>query len=223
MGYAAMKADVLLSITGAKGLGVPIESAKKLDGLAESLRKDKALQSEMTRLSASGRLTTDSLVRLLTRSRLGAAGKNTDTAKAPEWTHAEAAQAAGGVELRHWYALLYTYRLDDSAFWLLRGELIRWCQRVSEPRKWPETVKNEQGQDRTYFDELVMLMLMEVKSPSSFMRQPNKPELRRLIMNVHEHTWRRHLSPIYEDIHREFLIWIAVAKSVMNPKLEEEG
>jgi hypothetical protein len=169
-------------------------------------------------------MTVSDLARLIAAERGGtAAGKGTVTFKAPEWTLAECALACGGMEDRHFWALRYSYALDDSVRSRLWATLFEWVLKRRETERWPKTVRTVSGQERKYVDELVLLVLIEERAPWRFARKPNDPDLRRTLMAVSEHTWRRNLSPVYEAVRTEYLCWLSIGKGCMRARLSESA
>jgi hypothetical protein len=218
-----MKASNLVSITSGRAMSLPIDTPKRSpDEVAELLRADSILQRRLSRLALDGKLTVELLTVLSRQHRRTAKGKGSETAKPAEWTQADAGQAAGGVQRHHWFALLYAFALDDSAFWLLRTELLLWAARRARTEHWPKTVRNTQGQDRTYMDELVMLALLDERRPSAFLHH-NGESLRHMIVNVRNYTWRRRLLPIYDVVRGEYASWVRVAERIMDDRLSARG
>lgn len=217
-----MNPDLLQSLTAAKGLPMPIEEGMRIDTLSELFRNERRLRRLVEGLQRRGHH--DAAAQLVDTQIVPetASGSNTRTSKQIEWTHAEAAMACKGLDDRYFSAHRYTYALDDSCFFRLSVSLWEWALERRERERWPSTVVTMGGANERYMRELVEMWLVEVRQPWRFVRQPNRPDLRRLIMNVSEPVWRRRLSPIYEAIAEEFVCWLAIARAHMRPWLADE-
>jgi hypothetical protein len=188
-----MNPALLHTISGAKSIPMPIDEPKTIGDLARMLERERANT---------------------------AAGKSTYVFRAPAWTLAECAQACGGMDNRHFWALRYSYALDDSVRSRLWSALFQWALDRRERERWPVTVRTVEGKDRKFLDDLVLLMLIEERAPWRFVRKPNDPDIKRTVMGVAEHTWRRNLSPAYEAIRDEYLGWLGSGKHLMRKRLE---
>lgn len=240
-----MTPELLQAISGAKGLPMPIESAQPVDAIAQLLRDERRVRDLIARLRRRGaddpeaRLALERLESTPKPFGTTATGRNTRTSKPLEWTHAECAQACQGLEERYFQALRYTYALDDSVFHSLSTRLWEWALErrevlnerdeqgryvvKSERDRWPATVPTLSGKQERYVRDLVDMWMMEVRQPWRFVRRPNDPDLRQVIMNVSEAVWRRRLSPIYEAIADEFVCWLAIGAGHMRFRLRDEA
>jgi hypothetical protein len=138
----------------------------------------------------------------------------------PEWTVREAAIACKGLEERFYHAILFTFAGDESVRSSLKWKLWEWALERREKEDWPVRVVTAAGPQK-YMEKLVELWLCEVRQPWRFTQKPNKPNLRRVVMDVSEPTWRRNLSPVYEAIGTEFLNWRDIAVSHINRRVRE--
>lgn len=184
----------LQALTAAKSLPMPIDEPRTIGDLARMMERERG----------------DT-----------AAGKSTYVYRAPEWTLAECAQACGGMEDRYFWALRYSFAMDDSVRSRLWSRLFQWAMARRELEGWQETVRTTEGKERRFLDELVLMMLIEERSPWRFVRSPNTPDIRRTLLGVAEHTWRRNLSPVYEAIRDEYITWRDIGRSRMRKRLEE--
>lgn len=223
-----MSPELLQSLTAAKGLPMPIEEGVHVDHLAELMKREKRLRELLHRLKEredpEARAAADRLQRAgnpyFDRT---ATGRNTKSMKQIEWTHAECAQACQGLGDRYFEAMRYTYALDDSVFHRLHVHLFEWtlARREREP-SWPTTIVTQDGRSLRFVRDLVDMWLLEVRQPWRFLRGPNEPDLRRVLINVNKTTWQRRVSPVYEAIAEEFVCWLAIAASHMRPRLRED-
>jgi len=58
-----------------------------------------------------------------------------------------------------------------------------------------------------YMRDLVDLYLCEVRAPYRFVRKPNDPDMRRIILDVSEPVWRHRVAPVYVAIRDRFIDW----------------
>jgi hypothetical protein len=166
--------------------------------------------------------TVSELVALLDReSPRTAVGKQTVVFRPSFWTSAECAMACAGMDERYFNTLRYSFALDDSVRSRLWSALFQWAIERREWERWPSTVKTNGGKDRKYMDDLVRMALVEERVPWRFIRRPNDPDMRRVLMDVAEHTWRRKLSPVYESIVSEYVSWRSIGLSFMRPWLDD--
>lgn len=163
--------------------------------------------------------TVDELARLLDRERTTISGRQTRVYHAADWTLAECGMACGQMPRKVYCALRYSYGLDDAVRSELWAALFQWAMDRREIEQWPETVKTIYGKDRRYMDDLVRMSLLEERAPWCFVRKPNEPDRRRLLMGVAEHTWRRRLSGIYEAIRGEYIGWLGIGERFMRERL----
>jgi hypothetical protein len=221
--------ELLHSLTAARGAPMPNEEGVHVDALEELFRRQRRLRDLITRLQRSGEMpigkAEDEQVAIMARY-FGciADGRNTRSSRPPEWSHAECAQAAQGLDERYWMAMRYTYALDISVYHRLAYALLDWALIQREREKWPRRVVTLAGVEGAYMQDLVAMWLLEVWSPWRFKRETHdpRPDARRVIMNVSELVWRRRLSPIYEAIHAEFNVWLAIAHTQMGRRLRDE-
>lgn len=87
---------------------------------------------------------------------------------------------------------------------------------------WPRRIKEGTKEKRAFLEDLVDLLLCEVRAPWRFVRKPNEPNLRRVVLDVSEPIWRRQLSHVYEAIGDEFIDWLSEAVHHMNRRLRAE-
>lgn len=216
-----MTPELLQTLTAAKGLPMPEESAVTVDSLALLFKREKRLRDMAERLHAEGLLPSGSEKAFAEYFGNTVTGKQSQSMKAPEWTVAECALACQGLDRKFFFAMRYTYALDDSVFYSLATYLWHWALERREQERWPHRVTTLAGLETQYMQTLVDLWLMEVRKPWRFIRRPNDPDLRRVVMNVSEPVWRRRLSPIYEAIGEEFVCWLAIGASHMRYRLRE--
>lgn len=190
-----MNPATLHSLSGARSPAMPIDESRTVDGL------ERLLSSQRERIEAM----------------------QTRVYTPAEWTLAECGQACGGMPQRHYYALRYSYGLDDSVRSALWGMLMNWATKQAVAENWPETVKTVEGADRRYIADLVKMALLEERAPWYFVRNSNEPDLRRLLMNVAEHTWRRHVSKMYEAIRTEYIAWLCIGEGMMRERMSNSA
>lgn len=222
-----MTPELLQTLTAAKGLPMPNEAAVTVDSLTTMFRNEKRLREMARKLHQGGVLPSDSDRAFADYFGNTVTGRQTRSMKPVEWTIAECAQACQGLDDRYFYALRYTYALDDSVFHRLGTHLWEWSLEYRDqmhPRdRWPKTVATLGGVSVRFLRDMVDLWLMEVRQPWRFVRRPNDPDLRRVVMNVSEVVWRRRLSPIYETIASEFVCWLSIGAAHMQMRLREAG
>jgi len=215
--------EVLQALTAAKGAPMPNEDGVTVDKLAELFRRERRLRQLVGRLQRSGEIGDEQIATMARYFGCAAAGKNTRSTRAPEWSHAECAQACQGLAEKYFHAMRYTYALDDSVFHPLSTWLWEWAlwKREREP-DWPKTVVNLDGQQVRYMRDLVDILMLELRVPSAFIRKREaQPDPRMQLMNVTDRVWSRRLSPVYEAIHAEYLVWLAIAHGHMKRRLAE--
>lgn len=133
----------------------------------------------------------------------------------PDWTTAEAAQACAGLEDHIFAAMLYSYAGATEMYFRLKQELVRVAEETIERERFPDTVKRD-GRQRSYAGDLAGMYLLEELKPWRFATAPNKPNMRRILMGIEEHTWRRRVSPVYEAIRTEYIYWLSDGRRQMN-------
>lgn len=137
------------------------------------------------------------------------------SAKAAEWSMAEAAMACQGLDQRYFYALRYQYALDDSVYYPLRRYLFAYAVRQKKRQHWPTLIETDDGEKR-YLMTLVEMQLIEIRVPWRFVRNDSKqPGINRSIMHVSKNTWARRLEPIYETLGGEYRRWLSVGVAHM--------
>lgn len=195
-----------------------------VDRLQALFTKEKHLREIARKLHAAGVIPDASEASIASFLGNTATGRGTRSMKASEWSLSEAAQACGGLHNRYFFAHRYTYALDDSVFHSLARFLLEWAlERRETPRdRWPTHVVTLSGENKRFLRDLVDLWMLEVRQPWRFVRKPNGPDLRRIIMDVSEPTWRRRLSPIYETIAEEFVCWLSIARGHMQARLRDD-
>lgn len=220
-----MTPEVLQSLTAAKGASMPNEDAKAVDMLAELFRRERRLRDLVRRLKLTGDIGDEQVATMARYFGCAAAGKNTRSTRAPQWSHAECAQAGQDLGEKYWQAMRYTYALDDSVFHSLSARLWEWALAKREREKWPMRIVTLTGVEARYMRNLVDMWMIEVRAPWRFLRSPTdpRPGLHRVIMNVSEPVWSKRLQPIYAAIGHEFEIWLAIAHGHMARRLREEG
>lgn len=218
-----MTPEVLHSLTAARGAQMPVEDSATVDHLAALFRRERRLRELVARLKRSGEISDDNVTTMARYFGCQAAGANTKTFKAPEWSHAECAQAGQGLDGRYWMAMRYTYALDDSVFHSLWTRLWEWglAQREHESY-WPMEVLDNDGKSIRYMRDLVCVLLLEIRRPSAFKdRDGTKVDLHQLLMNVTDRVWKRRLSPVYEAVGEEYLSWLSIARRHMDRRLAQ--
>lgn len=132
----------------------------------------------------------------------------------PQWTIREVGLACSGMPQHVFDAALYLYAGEDGVRHRLALWLLEWTLKEREQRKWPRTVVTLAG-PRKYARDLCDLYLCEVRSPWRFKQSPNRPNVRRVVMDVSEGVWSSRLAPVYEAIHGEFSQWICEADVII--------
>jgi hypothetical protein len=216
-----MSPEILQSLTAAHGIPMPNEDAKHIDKLAQLFRRERRLRELVRRLGRTD--VGDNEIATATYFGCAAAGKNTRSTRAPQWTHAECAQAAQGLGDKYWQAMRYVYALDDSVFHTLSLALWEWALWKREREKWPQTIVNLAGGESRYIRDLVDMHMLEVRVPSRFVQpRPDSVDIRQVLMNVTERVWDRRLKPVYAAIGHEFEIWLSVAHGHMQYRMSDE-
>lgn len=140
----------------------------------------------------------------------------------PYWTVAECAMACHGIDAKHYNALRYTYALDDSVRHSLKTRLWEWAAERREVESWPSHVVDLDGKKRRYLIELADILMTELRSPARFTGLPNNLNIRRVMLNVSEPTWRRKVSPVYEAMLCEYIVWLSIGVGQMRSWLRED-
>jgi len=217
-----MTPEMLHSLTAAHGVPMPNEDAKSVDKLAELFRRERRLRDLVRRLKLSGEIGDEQIATMARYFGCAAAGTNTRSTRAAQWSHAECAQAGQGLDEKYWQAMRYTYALDDSVFHSLSTRLWEWALEKRERVHWPYTIIDNGGQHVRYMRDLVYVFMLEARRPSVFIR-PEGQSLRAALMNTTERIWDKRLSPIYAAIGHEFEIWLAIGHGHMQRRLTEES
>lgn len=217
-----MSPEILQSLTAAHGIPMPNEDAQHVDKLSQLFRRERRLRELVRRLGRTSDIG-DEDVAAATYFGCAAAGKNTRSTRAPQWTHAECAQAAQGLGDKYWQAMRYVYALDDSVFHTLSLSLWEWALEKREREKWPHRIVTLAGVETRYMRDLVDMWMIEVRVPWRFVRSVSdpRPGLHRIIMNVSEPVWSKRVKPIYDAIGHEFEIWLAIAHGHMQHRMSE--
>lgn len=217
-----MSPEILQSLTAAHGLPMPNEDAKHIDKLAQLFRRERRLRELVRRLGRTADIGDDDIA-VATYFGCAAAGKNTRSTRAPQWSHAECAQAAQGLAEKYWQAMRYVYALDDSVFHTLSLALWEWALEKREREKWPQKVVDLTGAESRYMRDLVDMHMLEVRVPSRFVSLgPEAADIRQILMNVTERVWDRRLKPVYAAIGHEFEIWLSIGRGHMAFKMRDE-
>jgi hypothetical protein len=217
-----MSPEILQSLTAAHGIPMPNEDAKHIDKLAQLFRRERRLRELVRRLGRSADIGDDD-ISTATYFGCAAAGKNTRSTRAPQWSHAECAQAGQGLADKYWQAMRYVYALDDSVFHTLSLALWEWALWKREREKWPQTIVNLAGGESRYMRDLVDMHMLEVRVPSRFVRpRPDSVDIRQVLMNVTERVWDRRLKPVYGAIGHEFEIWLSIAHGHMQHRMSDD-
>lgn len=125
----------------------------------------------------------------------------------PQWTLREVGMACGGLPHHKFDAAMFTWAGDDSVRKRLSLWLLEWGLQERETRNWPKRVVTLAGA-RPFMSDLCDLWLCEVRAPWRFERAPNRPNMRRIVMDVSEQVWSTRLEPIYKEISNEFCRWL---------------
>lgn len=95
-------------------------------------------------------------------------------------------------------------RISQRRARAISAESVQLIARDGEP--WPRRVVRS-GVLNQYMRDLVDLYLCEVRAPYRFVRKPNSPDMRRVILDVSEPVWRRRVAPVYVGIRDRFIDW----------------
>jgi hypothetical protein len=136
----------------------------------------------------------------------------------PEWTFAEAAQACRDLEDHVFAALLYSYAGATETYYRLRRALVIEAKRIITSEGLPIAVKRN-GVRAAYIEDLCGMYLLEEYRPSRFRTGANQPNMRRILMGIEEHNWRRRISPVYEGIGAQYINWLSMGRAAMNRRI----
>jgi hypothetical protein len=218
-----MKADVLIALTSPQG--VPF------DGNGPTLRE----RMDQVCWFKSGKSVDGTYLDGKVRWNLPKGDHQTRRAF---WTAAEAGMAAQGLDERYFHAIRFQFALDNSVFYSLKLHLLKYAIREKKLQGWPDTLARERGRyirrvwftvkdangkaiytEQKYLEDLVTMLLCEVRYPSWFIREVRQPDPKRIAMGVTHEIWKRKLTEIYETIVDEHRRWIAVGCAHMNRRL----
>jgi len=147
-----------------------------------------------------------------------AAGKETRTAKRPEWTTAELAQAAAGVPELSFRAALFAFAGDHKYYKWLRSELFHEALQLREQLEWPPVIVDLHDIEIPYLNHLAALVLDEDAHPSLFRVAP---QLYALYMRVPEKTWDKAVSRRFHALKVIWTNWGAEALRMIQPRLKQ--
>lgn len=216
-----MSPEILQSLTAAHGLPMPNEDAQHIDKLAQLFRRERRLRELLRRLGRTSDVA-DTDMAAATYFGCAAAGKNTRSTRAPQWSHAECAQAGQGLADKYWQAMRYVYALDDSVFHTLSLSLWEWALERRERERWPHRIVTLAGVEARYMRDLVDMHMVEIRAPSRFVRMaPDAVDIRQVLMNVTERVWEKRLKPVYSAIGHEFEVWLSIAHGHMQHRMAE--
>lgn len=133
----------------------------------------------------------------------------------PHWTISEVGIACGGLAPQVFDAALFTYAGDESVRRRLSQWLLEWALARRAVYRWPRRVATLGGEYRPFLSNLCDLWLCEVRAPCRFRRFPNRPNMRRIAMDVSESVWSNRLLPVYGAIASEFCGWLNEADEMI--------
>jgi hypothetical protein len=223
-----MGPEFLHALSGAKGLPLPTENVPTSNEFAEAFRKEQIYRVAARRGGDEAIRQAES--RPVWRT---AKGKQTQSRTNSAWTHAECAQACIGMDAAYFNALRFSYAADLSKYWPLRARLFEWALERREIEGWDEKVPTVYGHNRFLMPLVEVFMHDEIHGGSG--RIPIRidfPEFAfydstpgaiiRANVGLTSSTWKRRVSPIYEAIRQEYLVWLAIGEALMKPWLREE-
>jgi hypothetical protein len=210
-----MTPELLQTLTAAKGLPLPEESAVHFDRVGYLFTKDKRLQLEARRLHKLGEIPTEGGSALASYLGQTAIAKQPRSMRASQWSLVECGLACHGMDATYYDAIRYQFALDMSVYWRVYRRLWDWASVRREVERWPMVVIDQEGKQIRYLMDLIHMRLAETFRPSIFQCPMKDIEPRQIVMNVGPLLWQRRLSPIYEAIGDEFLVWLAIGTSHM--------
>lgn len=145
-------------------------------------------------------------------------GKETRSAKRPEWTAAELAQAAAGVSDLSFRAALFAYAGDHKYYKWLRNELFCEALRLRELLEWPPVVIDIHDIEVPYLNHLASLVLDEDAHPALFRVAP---QLYAVYMRVPEKVWDKLMSRRFHALKLVWSNWGAEALRMIQPRLKQ--
>lgn len=127
------------------------------------------------------------------------------------WSVADAGMACAGMPRSVYFAMLYSYAGDESCYHELWRTLAARGRELAEQHRWPPVVVPPW---------IATVVLAEERAPAHFKVVANRPDPRRLALQLPLHTWKRHGSRAYEAVRDEYLVWLDVGTSLMREWLK---
>lgn len=133
----------------------------------------------------------------------------------PEWTVQELGQASAGVPTICFQAACFAYAGARSYYHELRDAIVLETAHTRREENWPLYLPAAAPASH-YVTKLAELVLDEDWHPSLFVAAP---ALYSIYMGVTESFWKRDLSRKFEVFKYVWLTWLALADSIMAPRL----
>lgn len=222
-----MTPEILQALTSAKALPLPSEEMLSTNAFDDAFRRERIYRI------ASRDGGAEAIAESERRPVWGTAkGKQTQVRVSAPWTHAECAQACVGMNENFYFALRYSYGADTSKYWPLRSQLSAWSNEQREREGWDLTVATVYGH-RRYITTLIEIFMMDevygghgripirIDFPAFGFHDTTPEALIRATLGITGSIWRRRVSPIYEAIRHEYMVWLAIGEGWMKPWLRE--
>lgn len=160
-------------------------------------------------------------------------GRQTRSARAPEWSATDLGHAAAGMPERQWRTLCWFIGQEEPARAFLKYELITFALAERDAHGWPKSVKRgscpaelrnglrcsiQRCGDR-YLEDLVELALIDVGEPHYF---PSEAARARFF-GISEPAWSRQFSRIYQPLLDQLRAWYRSGMGYLKRKLEDEN
>lgn len=158
-------------------------------------------------------------------------GRQTRTAKAPEWGATDLGFACAGMPEAQWRTLCWAIALEESARAWLKAQLLIMAVEFKERDRWPDSFKRgactmelrpgvrcgAQRRCDRYLEDLCEIALVELAEPVLYEADTRKAAL----FGVAAHTWQRHLDDRYQELGIRARSWFASAIAYINGRLHE--
>lgn len=145
-------------------------------------------------------------------------GSGTRTYRRPTWSVAELGQAAQDTPRIPWLAALYSFAGDTSGYWDLWHALAMESHKLCRNDYWEPRLLNVRGEPEYYQGKLAALVLDADMHRPLFVAGPG---LFPVYMNVLPEVWDRKLASRYTDLQGRYERWLAVARSIIQKRLNQ--
>lgn len=149
-----------------------------------------------------------------------ARGKETRSAKRPEWTAAELAQASAGIDELHFRAALYAYAGDRKWYKWLFEQLRDEAFNLRDERQWPTALPDRfHPQLEVYYLPLLAAMVLDEDAYPSVFKV--SPPLYPIYMRVSDKDWSRSVEGPFNVLKNVWVNWATEALRMIQPRLRQ--